>query len=124
MKLNKFGINHRLTNRIPQDTLKRMEIRQSTEFRRWLHHLKDTRAKAAIEARLDACAIHGRPIGDIKSVGGSISEMRFHTGAGYRVYYTIQGNVLILLLIGGDKSTQQADIEQARKIFNEYKEQQ
>lgn len=124
MKLNKFGINHRLTNRIPQDTLRRMEIRQSAEFRRWFHHLKDTRAKAAIAARLDACAINGRPIGDIKSVGNSISEMRFHTGAGYRVYFTVQGNVLMLLLIGGDKSTQQSDINKARKIFNEYREQQ
>ena len=50
-------------------------------------------------------------------------EMRFHTGAGYRVYFAMQGNVLMLLLAGGDKSTQQTDIRQAHDILNDYKEQ-
>ena len=57
-------------------------------------------------------------------MGGPVSEMRFHTGAGYRVYFAMHGNVLMLLLAGGDKSTQQTDIRQAHAILNDYKEQQ
>ena len=56
-------------------------------------------------------------------MGGPVSEMRFHTGAGYRVYFAMQGNVLMLLLAGGDTSTQQTDIRQAHDILNDYKEQ-
>lgn len=65
-----------------------------------------------------------QPFGDIKPVGGPVSEMRFHIGAGYRVYFTTRGNVLMLLLAGGDKSTQQTDIKQAHAILDDYKEQQ
>ncbi len=90
-----------------------MEIKQSAEYRKWFKKLRDRKAKAAIQARLDVCKLAGRPFGDIKPVGGPVSEMRFHTGAGYRVYFAMQGNVLMLLLAGGDKSTQQTDIRQA-----------
>ncbi len=92
-----------------------MEIKQSAEYRKWFKKLRDHKAKAAIQARLDACKLAGRPFGDIKPVGGPVSEMRFHTGAGYRVYFAMQGNVLMLLLAGGDKSTQQTDIRQAHE---------
>lgn len=57
-------------------------------------------------------------------MGGPVSEMRFHIGAGYRVYFTTRGNMLMLLLAGGDKSTQQTDIKQAHAILDDYKEQQ
>ena len=90
-----------------------MEIKQSAEYRKWFKKLRDHKAKAAIQARLDACKLAGRPFGDIKPVGGPVSEMRFHTGAGYRVYFAMHGNVLMLLLAGGDKSTQPTDIRQA-----------
>lgn len=101
-----------------------MEIKQSAEYRKWFHKLKNHAAKAAIMTRLDACRLAGKPVGDIKPVGGPVSEMRFHTGAGYRVYFTMRGNVLMLLLAGGDKSTQQADIKRAHDILDDYKEQQ
>lgn len=100
-----------------------MEIKQSAEYRKWFKKLRDHKAKAAIQARLDVCKLAGRPFGDIKPVGGPVSEMRFHTGAGYRVYFAMQGNVLMLLLAGGDKNTQQTDIRQAHDILNDYKEQ-
>ena len=63
-----------------------MEIKQSAEYRKWFKKLRDHKAKAAIQARLDVCKLAGRPFGDIKPVGGPVSEMRFHTGAGYRVF--------------------------------------
>lgn len=99
-----------------------MEIEQSAEFAKWFRKLKNREAKAAIMARLDACKIAGKPLGDIKPTGGPVSEMRFHFGAGYRVYYAMRGNVLMLLLAGGDKSTQQSDIKRAHDILNNYKE--
>lgn len=101
-----------------------MEIKQSAEYAKWFRKLRDRQAKAAIAARLDASILAGRPVGDIKPVGGPVSEMRFHIGAGYRVYYAMQGRVLMLLLAGGDKSTQQTDIRRAHEILGDYKEQQ
>ena len=101
----------------------RMEIKQSVEYRKWFGKLRNREARAAIQARLDACRLAGRPFGDIKPVGGPVSEMRFHIGPGYRVYYTMRDGVLMLLLAGGDKSTQQADIRRAHDILNDYKEQ-
>ncbi|KAA8817659.1 type II toxin-antitoxin system RelE/ParE family toxin [Bifidobacterium callitrichos] len=101
-----------------------MEIKQSAEYAKWFRKLKDRQAKAAILTRLDACRLAGRPLGDIKPVGGPVSEMRLHTGAGYRVYFAMRGNVLMLLLAGGDKSSQQTDIKRAHDILDDYKEQQ
>lgn len=101
-----------------------MEIKQTAEYRKWFKKLRNREAKAAIQARLDACKLAGRPFGDIKPVGGPVSEMRFLIGAGYRVYFTTRGNVLMLLLAGGDKSIQQTDIKQAHAILDDYKEQQ
>ena len=101
-----------------------MEIKQSAEFAKWFRKLRNRQAKAAIAARLDAIRLAGRPLGDVKPVGGPVSEMRFHLGAGYRVYYAMEGDVLMLLLAGGDKSTQQADIKRAHDILDDHKEQQ
>ena len=58
-------------------------------------------------------------LGDVKTVGKNLFEMRFFFGSGYRVYYTINGETLVLLLCGGDKSTQKKDIEKAKKIMGE-----
>ncbi|KAB5608372.1 type II toxin-antitoxin system RelE/ParE family toxin [Bifidobacterium jacchi] len=101
-----------------------MEIKQSAEFAKWFRKLRNRQAKAAIAARLDAIRLAGHPLGDIKPVGGPVSEMRFHLGAGYRVYYAMEGDVLMLLLAGGDKNTQQADIKRAHSILDDHKEQQ
>ena len=113
-----------LTSCIPQDTINNVEIKQSAEYAKWFRKLKNRQAKASIMARLDACRLAGRPLGDIKPVGGPISEMRFHLGAGYRIYFTMRGDVLMLLLAGGDKGTQQDDIRHAHDILDDYKEQQ
>jgi putative addiction module killer protein len=82
--------------------------------------LKDKRAAARILMRIDRLA-DGNP-GDVKPVGSGVSELRVGIGPGYRVYYQQRGDVLIVLLCGGDKSTQQRDIEKAHEIAKEWKD--
>lgn len=87
------------------------EIRRSTAFDAWLTNLNDSNARARIAARIDRLAI-GNP-GDVKPVGGGVSEMRVDYGPGYRVYYVRTERVVYLLLCGGTKATQDADIKRA-----------
>ena len=84
----------------------------------WLDDLRDSMARLRIAARIDRLG-NGLP-GDWKSVGGGVFEMRIDIGPGYRVYYAQQGNVLILLLCGGDKRTQTKDIERAHDYWKDY----
>ena len=90
------------------------EIRQTEIFRNWLTHLTDLRAKARIQARIDRLAL-GNP-GDVKTVGEGISELRIDSGPGYRVYFTRRGRVLVILLCGGDKDSQDRDIKRAKAL--------
>lgn len=93
-------------------------IIQTTDvFDRWLKGLKDFRAKAKVLTRLERAADGN--LGDHKAIGNGVSEMRITEGKGYRLYYTIQGNIVVFMLIGGDKSTQQADIVKAIAIKEE-----
>ena len=84
---------------------------RSEEFDTWLVGLKDKIGRARIAHRIRS-AEHGN-FGDCESVGEGVSEMRIHTGPGYRVYFTRRGDVLYLLLLGGDKSSQKRDIKRA-----------
>ena len=97
-----------------------LEVRRTEFFDDWLRGLKDSRAKAKVAARIDRLAA-GNP-GDVKPVGGGISEMRIDYGPGYRVYFKQQGTKVIILLVGGDKSTQDADIKTAVAIAAQLKE--
>jgi len=90
------------------------EIRQTTVFADWMAKLRDVRARAKIAARIDRLAL-GNP-GDVEPVGEGISELRIHYGPGYRVYFTRRGPDLIVLLCGGDKSTQAKDIATAKAL--------
>lgn len=92
-------------------------IQKTDTFDRWLLDLKDVRGKAKILARLKR-AEQGN-LGDFKSVGDGVSEMRINFGPGYRLYFSKRTNVLILILIGGDKSKQVRDIHHAKQILNE-----
>jgi putative addiction module killer protein len=94
-----------------------IEIRETDTFSDWLRRLRDSQARARIAARVRRLAF-GNP-GDVRSVGEGISELRIHYGPGYRVYYVQRGAVLILLLCGGDKSTQDKDIETAKRLAKE-----
>ncbi|MCI8367866.1 MAG: type II toxin-antitoxin system RelE/ParE family toxin [Eggerthellaceae bacterium] len=87
-------------------------------FRRWLEKLKDFGARAAILRRLDRYIATGN-LGDYKAVGSGVSEMRIDFGPGYRLYFTRRDGELVLLLVGGDKSSQQRDIEKAIKMKEE-----
>jgi putative addiction module killer protein len=95
-----------------------VEIVRSDTFDRWLRGLRDRQARARILVRIDRLAA-GNP-GDIRPVGGGVSEMRIDYGPGYRVYLMQKGTVLVVLLAGGDKSTQVADIARANAIAQEW----
>lgn len=87
---------------------------------RWLSQLRDLHARARIAVRLDRLVLGN--FGDVKSLGGGLHELRIDVGAGYRVYFAKFGAVCVLLLCGGDKSRQSADIERARSLLKDYKE--
>jgi putative addiction module killer protein len=97
-----------------------VELIKSTTFDRWLADLRDKRAVARILARLDRLAV-GNP-GDVKPVGEGISEIRIDYGPGYRVYFLQRGLLLIVLLCGGDKSTQDRDIARAKALAAQWRE--
>jgi putative addiction module killer protein len=97
-----------------------VEVIKSTTFDRWLGKLKDRRAAARVQVRIDRLAA-GNP-GDVKPVGGGINELRIDYGPGHRIYYLQEVRRLIVLLCGGDKSSQQCDIEQAKRIAAEWEQ--
>jgi putative addiction module killer protein len=94
-----------------------IEVRETGIFSAWLSGLRDARAKAEVARRLRRLAL-GNP-GDVKPVGGGVSELRIHYGPGYRVYFVQRGSLLIILLCGGDKSGQAKDIASALKLAKE-----
>ncbi|MDR2506609.1 MAG: type II toxin-antitoxin system RelE/ParE family toxin [Candidatus Accumulibacter sp.] len=96
------------------------EIIQSDEFMQWAAKLKDRRAEARIAARLRR-AEEGN-LGDHKPLRDGVSEMRIDVGAGYRLYFTRRGNTVLVLLCGGDKRTQEADIKRAIALARAWKE--
>ncbi|WP_347268908.1 type II toxin-antitoxin system RelE/ParE family toxin [Paracoccus sp. (in: a-proteobacteria)] len=96
------------------------ELIRSESFDRWLSDLRDRRAIARIAARLDRLAA-GNP-GDVEPVGEGVSELRINYGPGYRVYFIQRGPVLVILLCGGDKSTQSKDIRQAKLLAEQWKD--
>jgi len=88
---------------------------QTDEFNAWLRGLKDLRARATILNRLDRATKSN--FGDSKTLGRGLSEMRVDFGPGYRIYYTRRGEIVYLLLVGGDKSTQAKDILRAKVLL-------
>jgi putative addiction module killer protein len=97
-----------------------IEIRQTAIFSLWLRTLRDQQAKARIVARIRRASFGN--VGDVRSVGAGVSEMRVDYGPGYRVYFVGRGDMLIILLCGGDKSTQDRDIERAKAIARQLRE--
>lgn len=91
-----------------------IEIRQTETYSRWFNNLRDSQARARIDIRIRRLSL-GNP-GDVKPVGQGVSELRINYGAGYRVYFIQRGNSLIILLAGGDKKTQNKDIQTALKL--------
>ena len=95
-----------------------LEILQSSTYRRWFEKPRDRNAKARIDARIRRILLG--TLGDVKRLGGNISELRIDYGPGCRVYFTQRGERALLLLCGGDKHSQHSDIVRAREIFNEW----
>lgn len=95
-----------------------IEVVRTDEIDTWLDKLKDVSGKGRIIRRLDRLA-QGNS-GDVRPIGRGLSELRLNFGPGYRVYYLQDSDTLILLLCGGDKSTQQKDIEKAHELAEEY----
>jgi putative addiction module killer protein len=93
------------------------QIRQTEAFSSWLAALSNKQAKARILARLDSVRLGN--LGDTKSLGGGIHEFRVHVGPGYRVYFSQHRRVVLILLCGGDKSTQAGDIARAKRLLKE-----
>lgn len=96
-----------------------IEVLQTDEFAKWLKRLKDTAVRARILVRIQRLSLTEN-FGDVKPVGDGVFEMRIDYGSGYRLYYALKGSELVLLLIGGDKSSQQRDIAKAKKLNQEY----
>lgn len=96
-----------------------MEIKATRQYDRWLRRLRDHTARARIELKIDQWKIAGEPVGDIKSVGHGVSELRIPTGPGYRIYFARKGTILVILLAGGDKSSQATDIRTAHDLLDD-----
>ena len=95
-------------------------IEKTVEFDKWIRKLKDLRAKAKILFRIQKIESDGH-FGEYKFVGDRICELKINYSKGYRVYFNEKDGKIIVLLIGGDKSTQQKDIEKAKKILKKFK---
>lgn len=96
-----------------------VEIIKSETFSNWIDGLRDLRARAQIQARIRRLSL-GNP-GDVKPVGEGLSEMRIDYGPGYRVYFMQRGAVLVIVLCGGDKTTQSQDIKTAKRLAAEWR---
>ncbi|MCY3823440.1 MAG: type II toxin-antitoxin system RelE/ParE family toxin [Nitrospinae bacterium] len=94
-----------------------IEVRQTDQYARWFEKLRDKRAKARINTRIRRLSL-GNP-GDVRAVGYGVSELRIDYGPGYRIYFVQRGQSVVILLAGGDKSTQARDILRARNLARE-----
>jgi putative addiction module killer protein len=94
------------------------EVLKTVEFENWLDGLRDRNARARAFTRIDRMKLGN--FGDVKSVGGGVSEARIDYGPGYRLYFKINGNVLIVLLVGGTKASQDGDIKTAQQLSKFY----
>ncbi len=97
-----------------------IEVRQTSEYATWFASLRDRLAKARIDIRIRRLSLGH--LGDVKPVGEGISELRIDFGPGYRVYFVPRGSVLVMLLTGGDKSTQAQDIKKAKTLARNLEE--
>tara|TARA_R110001599_G_scaffold319443_2_gene529273 strand:+ start:688 stop:984 length:297 start_codon:yes stop_codon:yes gene_type:complete len=91
-----------------------IEVRTTAQFKKWFNSLKDRKARFRIQARIDR--VEMGHFGDVEPVGEGVSELRIFYGPGYRVYFVERSAVVVILLLGGDKSSQQADIAKAKEI--------
>jgi putative addiction module killer protein len=105
-----------------EPTPRQLEIYSTSDgtepFEEWMEGLKDAAGRAAVRARLER--VEDGNFGDHRSVGDGVSELRINFGPGYRVYYGLDGKVIVLLLCAGDKATQDKDIKRAKRFWQDY----
>lgn len=94
-----------------------MQIRKTEAFAEWLDGLRDMQGRARVQARIERLA--AGLAGDVKTIGEGVSELRIDCGPGYRVYFKKKGREIVILLAGGDKSTQTSDIRRALRLARE-----
>jgi putative addiction module killer protein len=99
-------------------TSHQVEVRQTDYFANWLRKLRDRQARARIQIRIRRLSLGN--FGDVKPVGEGVSELRINFGPGYRIYLQQRGSQLVLLLAGGDKKTQEADIAKAKTLAKDW----
>lgn len=97
-----------------------IEIRQTETYKKWFDSLKDRNARMRIDIRIRRISLGN--FGDVKIVGQGVSEIRVDYGPGYRIYYLRKKNTIIILLLGGDKSTQSKDIQKAHELAQRVEE--
>ncbi len=103
----------------PQEVREYITVEGRNPFREWLHELKDIQARARIRVRLNRLRLGN--LGDSKSLGGGVYELRVPFGPGYRVYFGKAGTMVVILLCGGQKGTQNKDIVKAKEFWEDYK---
>ncbi len=103
----------------PRELRNYLTADEKNPFDDWLNSLCDRKAKSKIRARLDR--VEDGNLGDYKSVGEGVFELRIDYASGYRIYFAQVGKIIILLLCGGDKSTQEQDINKAKKYWQDYR---
>ena len=91
-----------------------LEVYKTEEFARWFKRLRDRKAKASIQARIDR--LQQGHFGDVESLGDGVSELRLFYGPGYRIYFTKRSSIIVILLTGGDKGSQSKDIAKAKEL--------
>jgi len=101
--------------------VKELEINGRKPFADWFLRLKDKEAKAAVLGRLDRIAESGN-FGDYRHLGDKVFELRIHSGPGYRIYFGLERDHVVLLLLGGDKSAQDRDIARAKTLWKRYQQ--
>jgi len=97
------------------------EVQETETYSKWFNELRDTQARARIVSRVRRLSLGN--LGDVAPVGDGVSELRIHYGPGYRVYVMQRGSTVVILLCGGDKSTQKSDIAMAKALAKELREQ-
>lgn len=117
-----MGILLKIAKMSPIDDNKAMsyKIKTTAEFQRWFNKLKDPKTKARINLRLRQVSMGH--LGDHKVIAAQLYELRLFFGAGYRIYYTIKGDRLVILFNGGDKSSQKKDIAKAKQLLEQLEE--
>ncbi|MHC5933431.1 type II toxin-antitoxin system RelE/ParE family toxin [Nostoc sp.] len=103
----------------PKEIRSYLSVNGVNPFSEWFDSLRDIRAKAKIRARFDR--VEAGNLGDCKSVGDGVFELRIDYGSGYRIYFGQQGSTVIILLCGGDKSSQDKDIAKAKEYWEDYR---